>query len=175
MNLTVKLIVSLVIAAAVASATTFIQGKPMPDLPLLIACGITAFFSAIVASLPGLKGSGRATPGRAKPGRAAPGRAKPGRAASTSAKGQSADRGHTAQPTAGVASGDDKREFGEVKWFNASKGFGFIIKDDGDEIFVHFRSIRGEGRRGLRDGQRVSFVVVDSQKGPQAEDVAAEN
>ena len=63
------------------------------------------------------------------------------------------------------------REQGEVKWFNVSKGFGFITKDDGEEIFVHFRSIRGEGRRSLRDGQRVSFVVAQSDKGPQAEDV----
>lgn len=63
------------------------------------------------------------------------------------------------------------REEGEVKWFNVSKGFGFITKDNGDEIFVHFRSIRGEGRRGLRDGQRVSFVEAQSDKGPQAEDV----
>jgi CspA family cold shock protein len=69
-------------------------------------------------------------------------------------------------------SGDANRDHGTVKWFNASKGFGFIVKDDGEEIFVHFRSIRGEGRRGLRDGQRVSFVVAQSDKGPQAEDVA---
>ncbi|NND66308.1 MAG: cold shock domain-containing protein [Halioglobus sp.] len=66
------------------------------------------------------------------------------------------------------------RATGEVKWFNVSKGFGFIVKDDGDEIFVHFRSIRGANRRGLQDGQRVSFVVADSDKGPQAEDVAPE-
>ena len=61
-----------------------------------------------------------------------------------------------------------------MKWFNVSKGFGFIVKDDGDEIFVHFRSIRGANRRGLKDGQRVSFVVADSDKGPQAEDVTPE-
>lgn len=65
------------------------------------------------------------------------------------------------------------RETGQVKWFNVSKGFGFIVKDDGKEIFVHFRSIRGEGRRQLRDGQRVAFDVTDSSKGPQAEDVVA--
>ena len=63
------------------------------------------------------------------------------------------------------------REEGTVKWFNVSKGFGFITKDNGDEIFVHFRSIRGEGRRSLRDGQTVSFVEAQSDKGPQAEDV----
>ncbi|MEH6583548.1 MAG: cold-shock protein [Halioglobus sp.] len=58
-----------------------------------------------------------------------------------------------------------------MKWFNVSKGFGFITRDNGEEIFVHFRSIRGEGRRSLRDGQRVSFVVADSDKGLQAEEV----
>jgi CspA family cold shock protein len=67
------------------------------------------------------------------------------------------------------------RERGTVKWFNSSKGFGFIVRENGEEIFVHFRSIRGEGRRGLRDGQSVSFVVADSNKGPQAEDVVGED
>ncbi len=71
--------------------------------------------------------------------------------------------------------GDTARELGTVKWFNVSKGFGFIVKDDGEEIFVHFRSIRGEGRRSLRDGQNVSFIVTQSDKGPQAEDVVDEN
>lgn len=69
-----------------------------------------------------------------------------------------------------LESGGDREE-GSVKWFNVSKGFGFITKDNGDEIFVHFRSIRGEGRRGLSDGQRVSFVEAQTDKGPQAEDV----
>jgi CspA family cold shock protein len=70
---------------------------------------------------------------------------------------------------------DTSRDRGTVKWFNVSKGFGFITKDDGEEIFVHFRSIRGEGRRGLRDGQVVSFIVTESEKGPQAEDVLGED
>jgi len=63
------------------------------------------------------------------------------------------------------------RREGQVKWFNSAKGFGFITVDNGDEVFVHFRSIRGEGRRSLGDGQRVSFVVASTEKGPQAEDV----
>jgi CspA family cold shock protein len=75
----------------------------------------------------------------------------------------------TSQEKSAVATGE--REQGKVKWFNGTKGFGFIVKDDGEEIFVHFRSIRGAGRRGLRDGQRVSFAVVQSDKGPQADDV----
>ena len=68
---------------------------------------------------------------------------------------------------------DDDRELGQVKWFNANKGFGFITRDNGEDIFVHFRSIRGKGRRVLRDGQRVEFAVTQSKKGLQAEDVAA--
>jgi CspA family cold shock protein len=70
---------------------------------------------------------------------------------------------------------DANRDHGTVKWFNVSKGFGFIVKDDGEEIFVHFRSIRGDGRRSLRDGQSVSFIVAESDKGPQAEDVMGED
>lgn len=67
---------------------------------------------------------------------------------------------------------DGPRETGNVKWFNASKGFGFITRDRGDDVFVHFRSIRGQGHRVLHDGQRVEFVVSKGNKGLQAEDVA---
>lgn len=68
-----------------------------------------------------------------------------------------------------------RRENGSVKWFNASKGFGFITRDSGDDIFVHFRSIRGEGHRVLHDGQRVEFAISEGDKGLQAEDVAEAN
>lgn len=63
------------------------------------------------------------------------------------------------------------REEGSVKWFNVSKGFGFITRSNGEDIFVHYRSIRGQGRRRLFDGQQVSFVIIDSDKGLQADDV----
>ncbi len=63
------------------------------------------------------------------------------------------------------------RETGTVKWFNTSKGFGFISRDTGDDIFVHFRAIRGEGHRVLVEGQRVEFTVMQRDKGLQAEDV----
>lgn len=63
------------------------------------------------------------------------------------------------------------KETGNVKWFNASKGFGFITRANGEEIFVHFRSIVGQ--RSLRDGQRVEFAVTTGSKGLQAEDVVA--
>ncbi|NKI17814.1 cold shock domain-containing protein [Spongiibacter sp. KMU-166] len=66
-----------------------------------------------------------------------------------------------------------KRERGAVKWFNVSKGYGFITRENGEDVFVHFRSIRdkGRGRRSLVEGQEVEFVLSDGEKGPQAEDV----
>lgn len=63
------------------------------------------------------------------------------------------------------------RETGFVKWFNASKGFGFITRDVGDDVFVHYRAIRDKGQRTLSEGQRVEFIVVEKDKGLQAEDV----
>jgi CspA family cold shock protein len=63
------------------------------------------------------------------------------------------------------------REYGAIKWFNVAKGFGFITCDSGQDVFVHFRSIRGQKYRSLQEGQRVSFNVRESDKGNQAEDV----
>ncbi len=63
------------------------------------------------------------------------------------------------------------REQGIVKWFNVNKGFGFITQENGDDIFVHYRSIRGQGRKKLIDGQTVSYVVINSDRGLQADDV----
>ena len=65
------------------------------------------------------------------------------------------------------------REQGTVKWFNNSKGFGFIQRQDGTDVFVHFKSIKGDGYRSLAEGQRVEFTVTQGQKGLQAEDVIA--
>jgi len=71
-----------------------------------------------------------------------------------------------------TANSDNSRESGTVKWFNTSKGFGFITRDNGDDVFVHFRSIRGQGHRTLFEGQRVEFDITEGDKGLQAEDVA---
>ena len=60
---------------------------------------------------------------------------------------------------------------GKVKWFNDSKGFGFIEQDNGPDVFVHFSAISGSGFRTLDEGQRVKFSVTQGQKGPQAENV----
>lgn len=65
------------------------------------------------------------------------------------------------------------RETGTVKWFDNAKGYGFIQRNQGEDVFVHFRQIRGEGYRTLQEGQPVQFNVVQGQKGLQAEDVAA--
>ena len=60
---------------------------------------------------------------------------------------------------------------GTVKWFDEGKGFGFIQRENGSDLFVHFRSIKSEGFKTLKEGQRVSFNEVKGQKGPQAENV----
>lgn len=65
-----------------------------------------------------------------------------------------------------------QRETGTVKWFDSAKGYGFIKRDHGEDVFVHFRAIRGDGYRNLDEGQRVEFTVTQGQKGLQADDVA---
>ena len=142
MSLPVKIVISIIIAIAVASATTYLQGNALPDLMLSAAFCIATIATVLLTGLP-----------------------------ATQSGGSQRDQAPAHKSSSSSASGP--REEGNVKWFNVSKGFGFITLDNDEEIFVHFRSIRGEGRRSLRDGQRVSFVVADSDKGPQAEDVEA--
>ena len=60
---------------------------------------------------------------------------------------------------------------GTVKWFNENKGFGFIEREGGPDVFAHFSAIQSSGYKTLAEGQRVEFVVTDGQKGPQAEEV----
>ncbi|MBA1446788.1 MAG: cold shock domain-containing protein [gamma proteobacterium endosymbiont of Lamellibrachia anaximandri] len=64
-----------------------------------------------------------------------------------------------------------EQQTGTVKWFNDEKGYGFIQRENGADLFVHFRSIVGTGRRTLAEGQSVQFTVGEGKKGPQAEDV----
>lgn len=65
----------------------------------------------------------------------------------------------------------DNRENGTVKWFNGQKGYGFIERDSGGDVFVHFSAIAGDGFKNLDEGQRVEFTVVEGDKGPQAQEV----
>jgi CspA family cold shock protein len=60
---------------------------------------------------------------------------------------------------------------GTVKWFNAAKGYGFISREDGEDVFVHYSAIVGDGFRSLEEGQRVEFEVTEGRKGPQAANV----
>ena len=91
---------------------------------------------------------------------------------------QENSEGQVSGEAAGEAPSGAPRESGTVKWFNRSKGFGFIIRDSGEEIFVHQRSILAEGtgenrrRPALKDGQAVTFVVANREKGLQAEEVS---
>ncbi|MFT7490503.1 MAG: CspA family cold shock protein [Pseudohongiellaceae bacterium] len=62
---------------------------------------------------------------------------------------------------------------GTVKWFNESKGFGFIQQESGPDVFAHFSAISGSGFKTLAEGQRVEFIVTAGQKGPQAENIVA--
>ena len=150
MSLTVKLVISLVIAIIASIVTTLLQEGSIPDLTLLAAFCIATIATTLLVARP--------------------------EKTMQAASGDKAVKSKSAKPSnRAPATNDSAREQGQVKWFNVSKGFGFITKDDGEEIFVHFRSIRGEGRRGLRDGQRVSFIVSQSDKGPQAEDVEGED
>ncbi len=64
-----------------------------------------------------------------------------------------------------------EKEQGTVKWFNGSKGYGFIERDSGEDVFVHYTSIQQDGYRTLTEGQRVEFVVTQGEKGPQAQEV----
>ncbi len=79
--------------------------------------------------------------------------------------------GSTSTYASAEISGDQER--GTVKWFNAAKGFGFITRENGEDVFVHFRSIQGKGHRSLGEGQAVIFSVTEGDKGLQAVDVSS--
>ncbi len=65
-----------------------------------------------------------------------------------------------------------EKEQGTVKWFNGSKGYGFIARDTGEDVFVHYSAIVADGYRSLEEGQRVEFIVTQGDKGPQASEVS---
>ncbi|KAK0511871.1 hypothetical protein JMJ35_005721 [Cladonia borealis] len=79
-----------------------------------------------------------------------------------------------AQVHAGRAKAMGTRQAGTVKWFNDEKGFGFITPESGPDLFVHFRAIQGSGFKSLKEGQKVTFLAVQGQKGMQADEVIAE-
>ncbi len=154
MKLQGKLIISLIIAALASALLGYLQ-ENAGSFGLLFGVFATATIATTLLGTLSFGGS---------PSVAAP-KAQSAKKSAPRAKKPAKPAAKSKPPVSG------KREEGEVKWFNVTKGFGFITRDNGEEIFVHFRSIRGEGRRSLRDGQRVTYVMSDSDKGPQAEDV----
>jgi len=155
MNLFTKLVISLITAGIAAAAISqFSLGSTLHIWLVVSAATLaTTFLSLIKMSRPAASSS---------------------TSSSSSSQGKSKGKSKTAAPKKSAPrKSSGVREEGEVKWFNVSKGFGFIVRENGEEIFVHFRSILGDDRerRSLRDGQRVSFEVSDSDKGPQAEEV----
>lgn len=148
MSLFGKLVISLIVAA-IATAVTGFASPHGADITLFAAFAVATVATSLLCSIKA-----------------------PGSAAAT-APVEKKKKQKAPKPAASKKVSGGKREEGLVKWFNVSKGFGFITRENGEEIFVHFRSIRGDGRRSLRDGQKVSFVVADSDKGLQAEEVDA--
>lgn len=148
-----RIILALVVAIAAAFAIAYLDGPEGATFGIMtvvvIAAGtvITAFVSPLLGDT--------ATPSAAQPQKTA------------RAEKQKGEKPREAAPRS-VAG---PREPGTVKWFNFNKGFGFITRENGEDIFVHFRSIRGKGRKSLPEGQRVEFVVTKGDKGLQAEDV----
>lgn len=70
-----------------------------------------------------------------------------------------------------MSEGENERVTGQVKWFNNAKGYGFIGRNEGNDVFVHYSAIVGDGYRTLQEGEPVEFEIVQGQKGPQAANV----
>jgi cold shock CspA family protein len=169
MSIAGKLVIAVLIAIVMTAIATVSLGGGTSTTPVLGALFLLATLAAVLLTHQPLttamqQGASQQTKASSA-STAAQARNTHGTSGQTQRPG--AARG---QRPANTATGGPRHQ-GSVKWFNAAKGFGFITMDTGEEIFVHFRSIRGEGRRSLEDGQRVSFVVAETDKGPQAEDV----
>lgn len=195
MSIPGKVLIALLSALAVSAiASTLDPAQSLPGLlgPTAIAAVLAVLLShrALPVPAPLAANSSTATPPQGGQGSAAArGEADSARAAARGRQRgdrRQRDRGRRNDETpprkaAGGTAGKDGRdtasasglETGTVKWFNVSKGYGFIVRENGEEIFVHHRSVRGEGRGRLEDGAAVRFRVADTDKGPQAEDVTA--
>jgi CspA family cold shock protein len=146
----------LLLAVILQSVTLLVPLTSLAGQPAVLLCLLALALAALVQLLPRPAAPQQPAAAAAQPAPRAPQRPAP-----------------SVKPAVSASRSEPKgdRETGTVKWFNTSKGFGFISRDRGEDIFVHFRAIRGDGHRVLVEGQRVEFAVVQRDKGLQAEDV----
>jgi len=166
-------------ALLLAAAIVEIPGRLWPESELALL--LVAFIALFAQGWLGSRVLSSQTQQPRQEGRKQAANKQPKNARSESRQPRKEDKAREARPAREQEAVSGPRESGTVKWFNRSKGFGFIVRESGDEIFVHQRSIRSDGEGGeqrrpsLRDGQNVSFVVVEREKGNQAEDVTPES
>ncbi len=180
-------IVALASALLLAVAITELSQRIWPDSHLALL--LLSFFALLLnglfnarqsaaapAAAPAQRSGGRNAGRNRNPNNRDDRRPKPQRGREQQKSRDSRDERKPSKPAQEAPSevADGPREEGTVKWFNRSKGFGFVVRSNGEEIFVHQRSIRseqGKGRPVLKDGETVSFVVAERERGLQAEDV----
>ncbi len=135
---------SAILAAVIASAV--FETLSVQSLSGFFACGIiSGLMTLIIQSF--TANSGKPTPKSNKPNK---------------------PKSKAKKASSNISSAHEE---GTVKWFDSKKGYGFITRAMGEDIFVHFRSIQGNGYRSLQEGQAVKFLVTTGDKGPQAEDI----
>lgn len=177
MSIPGKILIALLSAVIVSAAASALQPE-LTLLDLLLPSGIAAVLAVVLShrALPVPEALESAPANAAKQPSQPAGESPAGRKRSNGRAGkgpkETKKQGKAAGRSTAPAS-DSDIESGTVKWFNVTKGYGFIIRSNGEEIFVHHRSVLGEGRGRLDDGAKVRFRVVDTDKGPQAEDVEA--
>jgi CspA family cold shock protein len=161
-TLFLRISIALVVAVIVSGFYAGTQHDTLyfVDLATMASFAVATVITALLAGLNSTQGAATATPATSQT--PAPQKAPAPKAAAAEKPAAAPATNFSSLP----------RETGSVKWFNVTKGFGFITRDkNGEDIFVHYRSIRGEGRRRLFDGQKVEFVAASSDKGLQAEEV----
>ena len=183
------LLPAIVIGVVFAAALTFVRSL-LPEASATVAFVVDALVLIVALTVYGLlmRAAAEATGAAATPAAGSPaaprekqrdggreGRSRRNRGGDRK-RGDRDDRGNRGGRAEGrgreaPAAPAGPREEGHIKWFSGAKGYGFIIRPDGEEIFVHHRALRDKSRRELPDGQPVSYVVVDRDKGPQADDV----
>lgn len=153
--------------AAAAAVLSVVLSHRAPRMPAAWSAGASG------QDQPGESGAeaGTTRAGRHADRHAGRGEGKAAKKAASAAKRSAPRPARRAESEPAHNSGREGAEQGRIKWFDGAKGFGFIIRANGEEIFVHHRSVLGKGRHSLKDGAAVRYRVVNTDKGPQAEDV----